>query len=223
MEKRKIFEILLTIFLSVIALIIVVKLVFKTDNINEGKFKVTDAILTSTAELTDKTKQNEVWSLNISQRNLLSILIQAASEANIDRIYISDAKVTNNKKIVFYLLNSENRIELNKKKQELEVDYTLEENNTIKLEFVALNENIVKNWLVPETIKEIICDGRIFEMAGITLNDLKYTLKFTLNIVETNGKTNELKIEIELPKQELVTKGADVRRLSTNDFKFKVK
>jgi len=223
MEKRKIFVILITIILAILALLLVVKLVFRTDKINEGKFRVADVILTSTAELTDKTKQNDVWSLNISQKNLLSMLIAVGSEANIDKIYLSDIKVTGNKNIVFYLLNSENRIELSRKKQDLEVEYVFDENGNIKLEFVALNENIVKNWTVPETLKEIICDGRIFETAGISLEELEYTLSFKLNIVEANGKINELKVKLNLPNEELVINGADVRRLDRTDFKFKVK
>lgn len=223
MDKRKIFELLLTIILAVISLFFVVKLVFRTDKINEGKFRVADVILTSTAELTDKTEQNNTWSLNISQKNLLSMLIAVGSDASIDRIYLSDLKVTGDRSIVFYLLGSENRLELNRKKQELEVEYTLNENNQIKLEFIALNENIVKNWIVPESLKEIICDGRIFETAGVSLKDLEYTLSFKLNIVETSGKTNTLKIKLDVPNEELVTSGADVRRLSLTDFKFKVK
>lgn len=223
MDKRKIFEILLTLFFSVITLVIVIKLVFKTENINAGKFRVSDVILTSSAELEDKTKQNNVWSLNVSQKNLISILINVANEAKIDRIYISEAKVSNNKKIVFYVLNNENRIELNKKKQDLEVDYTLNDDNTIKIELVALNENILKNWHVPETIKEIICDGRIFNTAGLTLSDLEFELSFKLNIVETDGKINSVKVKLKVPNEELVLNGADVRRLDKTDFKFKVK
>ena len=223
MEKRKIFEILLTILFSAIALVVVIKLVFKSDSINEGRFRISDVILTSTAELEDKTKQNNIWSLNISQKNVLSMLINTASESNIERIYISDAKVTNNKQIAFYVLNNENRIELNKKKQELEVDWTLNEDNTIKLELVALNENILKNWEVPETTKEIICDGRIFESAGLTLSDLEFEMSFKLNIIEKNGKTNTVKVRLDLPSEELVLNGADIRRLNRNDFKFRVK
>lgn len=223
MDKRKIFGVLLTIILSVIALFFVVKLVFRTDKINEGKFRIADVILTSTAELTDKTEQNGSWSLNISQKNLLSMLIAAGSDASIERIYLSDLKVTGNRSIVFYLSNSENRIELSRKKQELDVEYILDDSNQIKLEFIALNENVVKNWIVPESLKEIICDGRIFETAGLALDDLEYTLSFKLSIVETNGKTNTLKVKLDVPKEELVTSGADVRRLSLTDFKFKVK
>jgi len=223
MDKRKIFNIFITIIISIILLLLVIKLVFRTDKINEGKFRVVDALLTSTAELTDKTKENDAWSLNVSQKNVLSILIDKSIDSNIQKIYLSDIKVTDNKKIVFYLLNSENRIELNRKKQEMEIEYALDENGNIKLEFVALNENVLKNWIIPHTLKEIICDGRIFETAGVNFEDLEYTLAFKLNIVETNGKINELKVELDLPNEELVINGADVRRLDRTDFKFKVK
>ena len=44
MDKQKIFYYFLTVILCVIALNLTLKLVFKTDQINQGKFRVTDAV-----------------------------------------------------------------------------------------------------------------------------------------------------------------------------------
>ncbi len=222
MEKQKIFYVLLTILLSIIAFIIVIALVFKTDRINEGKFRVTDVILTSSAELVDKTKENSAWTINVSQKNLLSILITAASDAEISKIYLSDMVVKGDNSIVFFMQGDETKLILNNIPQELDIEYTLDENNQIKLEMVALNENVLRNWLVPENIKEIICDGRIFKTAGISLNDIQFDLKFKLNIVDKLGKRSTLNVELELPKNELIENGADIRRLDRTEFKFKV-
>lgn len=223
MDKRKIFLWFVTMIISIITLLIIVKLVFKTENINEGKFRVLDVLITSTAELTDKTSQNGHWSLNISQKNMLSMLIKAGIDANIDRVYVTEAKVNKNKNILFYPLNSEIRLYLNNKKQDMDIEYIIDDAGNIKFDFIVLNENLLKNWEVPENVKEIICDGRIFEIAGLDIDDIEFTLSFNLNILEKNGKNNVLKVELDIPSEELLMNGAYVQRLSTRDFKFKLK
>lgn len=221
MDKKKIFWVLITVVISVILLIVIINLVFKEDAINEGKFRVSDVILTSTAEVTNKTQKNGVWSIDLSQKNKLSMLITGATGVNIEKIYLSD--ITANKgNVVFSQLDNERKIHINNKKQELDVEYVLDENNQLLLEFVAINENILKDWIVPDSIKQIVYDGRAITTAGFTLKDIQFKLKFKLNIVESTGKTNTLKVEMLLPNKELVTNGADVRKLGLSEFKFKV-
>ena len=222
MDKRNIFYILLTIVLSILAFVLTLKLVFRTEKINEGKFRVVDFIATSTAELTDKTAENDVWSLNISNRNVLSMLITKTEDAKINKIYISDLKVKSKKPIAFYMLDNEAKLTLTNVPQKLDVEYEIEENGQIKLEMVALNENVLRNWEVPEGTDEIICDGRIFNMAGMGLKELEFDLKYKLNIVDDMGKTNTVVVSLTLPAEELLTNGADVRRLDRTEFKFKV-
>lgn len=222
MDKRNIFYILLTIVLSILAFVLTLKLVFRTEKINEGKFRVVDFIVTSTAELTDKTAENDVWSLNISNRNVLSMLITKTEDAKINKIYISDLKVKSKKPIAFYMLDNEAKLTLTNVPQKLDVEYEIEENGQIKLEMVALNENVLRNWEVPEGTDEIICDGRIFNMAGMGLKELEFDLKYKLNIVDDMGKTNTVVVSLTLPAEELLTNGADVRRLDRTEFKFKV-
>lgn len=220
MDKKKIFWGLITLVISVLLLIIVINVVFKKDTVNEGKFRVSDAILTSSAELANKTEKNGVWSIDLSQRNKLSMLITGATGVKINKIYLSD--VTSSKgKVIFSQLDNESKLALDSKGQELAVEYALDENNQILLEFVALNQNILKDWIVPESTKQIVYDGRMLVTAGIKLQDIQFKLKFKLNIVESTGKTNTMKVEMVLPNEELVTNGADVRRLALSDFKFK--
>ena len=222
MDKRNIFYILLTIVLSILAFVLTLKLVFRTEKINEGKFRVVDFIVTSTAELTDKTAENDVWSLNISNRNVLSMLITKTEDAKINKIYISDLKVKSKKPIAFYMLDNEAKLTLTNVPQKLDVEYEIEENGQIKLEMVALNENVLRNWEVPEGTDEIICDGRIFNMAGMGLKEMEFDLKYKLKIVDDMGKTNTVVVSLTLPAEELLTNGADVRRLDRTEFKFKV-
>ncbi len=223
MKKQKIFLVLITLIISILLLIVVINLVFKKDTVNEGKCRVTDAILASSAELANKSEANGKWSIDLSQRNKLSFLINVASDTNITRVYLKDLTVKGTNNVVFEQLNSEIKVNLSSTKQNLDLEYTLDENNQMKIELVAINENVLKNWSVPEDIKEIIYDGRIFSDVGIKLKDIEFKLSFKLCIEEKTGKTNEMKVEIKLPNEELITNGADVRRLSTKDFKFKVK
>lgn len=221
MDKKKIFWVLMTLVISVLLLIVVINVVFKKDTVNEGKFRVSDVILTSSAELTNKTEKNGVWSIDLSQRNKLSMLVTAATGVEIDRIYLSDV-TSNNGKVIFSQLDNESKLALDNKGQQLAVEYTLDENNQMLLEFVALNENVLKDWIVPESTKQIVYDGRMLNTAGIKLQDIQFKLKFKLHIVESTGKTNTMKVELLLPNEQLVANGADVRRLSLSDFKFKV-
>lgn len=221
MDKKNIFWILITVVIAVILLIVVINLVFKSDTVNEGKFRVSDVILTSSAELTNKTEKNGVWSIDLSQRNKLSMLVTAATGVEINRVYLSDITV-NKGNVVFSQLNNESKITLDSTGKDLDVEYTLDENNQMLLEFVALNENILKDWVVPDATKQIVYDGRMVTTAGLELQDIQFKLKFKLNIVESTGKTSTMKVELLLPNEELVTNGADVRRLALSDFKFKV-
>lgn len=221
MDKKKIFWILMTIVISVILLVVTINLLFKKDTVNQGKFRVSDVILTSSAELTNKTEKNGKWSIDLSQRNKLSLLINASTGVEINKIYLSDITASKGN-IVFSQLDNENKITLGNKSKELAIEYVLDENNQLLIELIALNENVLKNWAVAENIKQIVYDGRAITTAGLTLQDIQFKLKFKLNIVESTGKTNSMKIELLLPNEELIINGADVRRLSTSDFKFKV-
>lgn len=223
MKKQKIFIVLLTLIISILLLVVVINLVFKKDTVNEGKCRVTDVILTSSAELENKSEANEKWSIDLSQRNKLSFLITTATDINISRVYLKDLKVKGTDKVVFEQLNSEIKVNLSSEKQDLDLEYTLDENDLMKIELLAINENILKNWEIPEDTKEIVYDGRLLKDVGMSIKDIEFKLSFKLCIEEKTGKTNEMKVEMKLPNEELIENGADVRRLSTKDFKFKVK
>lgn len=223
MNKQNFFVIFMTLIISIILLIVVVNAIFKKDTVNEGKCRVTDVVLTSSAELANKSELNGEWSIDLSQRNQLSFLIKIANDTKISKVYLKDIKAKDSDKVIFQQLNSESKINLNSVGQDLELEYSIEDNNQIKLELVALNENVLKNWSVPSEIKQIVYDGRIFNDVGIKLEDIQFKLSFKLCIEENTGKTNEMNVDIKLPNEELITNGADVRRLNVKDFKFKVK
>lgn len=222
MDKQKIFYYFLTVILCILAFSLTLKLVFKTEQINEGKFRVTDAVLLSEVQLVDKTTTENGWRLNVSQNNRLTFLITPMSSATVKKAYITDLKVKGGQDIVFYIKDNETRLTLNRLPQTLDVEHMIDENGQIKIDLIALNENVLKNWVVPEHIKEIRCDGKIFETAGISLNTIKFDLSFKLNIEEDNGKVNTMKVNMTLPSNRLEENGVDIIKLPINQFKFKV-
>lgn len=221
MEKRNIFWVLITSGIAIVALLIAINLIFKKDTVNEGKFRVSDVILTSTAEITNKTNINNAWSIDLSQKNKLSLLITRAEGANVKSIRLTDITI-NKGNVILFEDGNESKINLSSEKQNLDIEKTFDSNNNMLIEIMALNENILKNWNIPEGTNEIIYDGRIFETAGMSLKDINFKLKFNLKITEDSGKVSILKVDLALPSEELIKNGADVRRLALDNFKFKV-
>ncbi len=222
MDKQKIFYYFLTVILCFIAFQFTLGMVFKTDKINEGKFRVTDVVLLSEVQLVDKTSIENGWCISASQNNRLTFLITPTSTAKVKEVYITDLKVKGGQDIVFYIKDNETRLTLNRFPQTLEVEHVIDENGQIKIDLIALNENVLKNWVVPEHIKEIRCDGKIFESAGISLSTIQFDLMFKLNIEEEMGKVNTLEVNMTLPNERLVEKGVDLLKLPAQQFKFKV-
>ena len=222
MEKKKIFSYLITIGIGVALLLIAVKLIFKSDSVNEGKFRVSDVVLTSQAEVENKTSVSNTWSIDLSQKNKLSMLLVASENADIESISLQDIS-TNKENIVIYQVGNENKMKITEDNNKMDIEYNLGEKGELLIELNILNENILKNYAIPEGTNEIVYDGRIFKTAGLSLKDIKFNISFKLVITENTGKENVMKVKLTLPYEELLTEGASVRRLELSDFKFKVK
>ena len=221
MDKKNIFWILITAILAIIILFVCVKLIFKSDSVNEGKFRLTDFIITSTAEVANKNNQNGNWSIDLSQKNKLSMLITAAADAEIVDVSLKNITV-NKQNVSVFQEDKENIVMLEDTGKELKLEYKLDKNNQLLIELIVLNESILKNWSIPQGTNEIIYDGRIFKTAGMSLKDIQFRFRCNLVITENTGRENVLKVDLKLPFEELLQNGADVRRLNASEFKFKV-
>ena len=222
MEKRKIFWWLITVGIAMLLLLVAIKLIFKSDGVNEGKYRVSDVILTSQAEVENKTSVNNTWSIDLSQNNKLSMLMVAAEDSEIESIKLEDISASKGN-VVIYQTGHENKLNITEENNQLDIEYKPDENGRILVELNILNENILKNYTVPEGTNEIVYDGRIFNTAGLGLKDIKFNISFKLVITEKTGKENVMKVKLTLPYEELLTEGASVRRLDLSGFKFKVK
>lgn len=100
MKSKKTFTVVMTILISIILLVVIVKLIFSNYSFNEGKYKVSDAIITSTAYFEDKSNTTNEWMYDISQSNTLSLLITAPTDAVIARTYISNFSCNNSNVII---------------------------------------------------------------------------------------------------------------------------
>ena len=58
---------------------------------------------------------------------------------------------------------------------------------------------------------------------SMNVNDIKFDVKFKLNIIDDNGKINSSNIKLTLPNSDMVTNGISVVRLPVSNFVFSVK
>lgn len=223
MKRKKVFTIFVTFIISIILLIVITNLAIVNQNVNQGKFRVSDVVLTSTAVFNDKIEESKTWSFDVFQKNLLSILITSSKDANIKRIYLSDIQIKGRNPLTVSQFRSEMKKVIGIDKEQLELEWELTEENQILIELEFLNEELLKNWTVPEGINEVRRDGTIFKIAGMSLNDIKTTIDFKLNIEETIGKINTTKVSLKIPNRELIENGQDIRRLNVSEFVFRTK
>lgn len=219
-RKAKFFEVTIVLLISAILLYAIVNLLMNNSKVNEGKFRVIDVILTSKATLEDTSKDTQKWSFNISQENTLSLLINASTKD------IVSAKVKNisynGSNVEIFQKNYEQEIIKANSGVELNLDTVINEDNSILYEINIVNKNILKNFIIPEGVTEIMHNGTIFKLAGMDDDDLAFDISFDLEIQEANGKKNVMKIELRLPQSGLVQDGSVVKDLSNSNFVFKL-
>lgn len=225
MKKNKFFTAIITLVISAVILIVIVNLIFNNSKINQGNFRVSDAILTSIVELEDKAESSTEWKYDISQNNKVSILVKPNENASIKEVYLEKIKIKSKNDVSIYLEQEEYDVSYKYKnisngKVNIYTEETEEGNYLI--EFNINNEDVVSNFNVPNDIKEIRHDGTILNIANIAISDITFNVKYNLIIVENNGQINKCKIEIKMPDSKVATEGLFVERLNTSEFNFKV-
>lgn len=217
-KKEKFFTITITVLVSMITLIFGVKLLLSNSRINEGKFRVTDVILSCIAEFEDTSDSTGRWTYNVSQVNELSLLIHSGTSRNIT------ATITNfkssNPNIVISEKSSVNEIKANEN-EKLELTTLLEEDSVL-YEIKVINKNVLDNFELPQGITELTHNATVFSLANISVKDLMFTVSFDLNMQEA-GKTYTMKISLELPYGNILENGSSVQRLDKSNYIFKLK
>lgn len=223
MEKKKAILILLIAILS-ISLVVFICIYFldNTGRINQGNFRINDAILESYIQVEEKQEESvtELSNIvmNVSQENKLSLLI--VNNSNISSMYIDNISTIGPEKIGELYIKQEgqeNSIDCFTKDGKYDLIKQEKDGQTF-IELKITNKNCLQDVNVPSETKVIKYDGTILELLNRKITEFKFKISFNLNIVEENGKINTCKISLDMPEEQLITNGASVTRLDTAIF-----
>lgn len=215
---KKVFFVLLSLIVAATVLGFLIKLLFVNSQINQGRFRVSDVLLTSVAKFVDKSKETGKWTYDIWQDNTLTLLINT-SGAEISRVYISDVQTSKNG-IELSQKNSEASLLCNSQ-GELELATDVSEDGDVIYEISITNKEVLNNFEIPADITEIRHDATIFKLASVNTEDLSFSISFNFNIQERNGKENVMKVAIDLPYGDIIESGTAVTRLDLQNFVFR--
>lgn len=218
-NRKNTFLIMVTLIISGVILAVLIKLIFANSKINQGKYRVSDAIITSGTEFVDKSKETGTWMYDVYQKNLLSLLV--SSNAEISRVYISDI-YSDKSDIEIRQQDSDLSVYANENLK-LDLASSISDDGDVLYEISITNKNALNNFNISDEITEIKHDASIFKLANITNADLKFSISFNFNIQEKSGKVSTMKVKLNLPYEDMIENGASVTRLDVGDLVFKFK
>jgi hypothetical protein len=225
----------LFIFLAIIVAIAIIACAFyilldTKGKINQGVFRTNDALITSLVTVEEKQENKDQsmisdFLLDLSQKNVISLLIPKESEIN--DIYIDNIKVKYpNKKGKMYITqpNSKDKIELTEDIKEKKVNiYTEDKENQYLVEIEIDNMDFAKDVKVPEDTKVVRFDGTLLSLTGMDIEEIMFEISFDLNILDKANKLSACSIDLKLPGYELANSGIGVTRGNLNDYIFFLK
>ncbi len=225
----------LLVFLIILVVVAIITCIFyillnSKGKINQGVFRTNDVLITSLVTVEEKQEKQEEsmisdFLLDLSQKNVLSLLIPKESEIN--DIYIDNIKIKYPIKMGQMYLTQPNRndkIILNEdiKKEKVNI-YTQEKEDQYLVEIEIDNMNFAKDVKVPEDTKVVRFDGTLISLTGMDVKDLMFEVSFDLNIEDKSNKLSACSIDLKLPDYELANAGIEVKRENLNDYVFFLK
>ena len=225
----------LLMFLAIIVAVAIIACAFyilldTKGKINQGSFRTNDVLLTSlvTVEEKQENKEQSMISdllLDLSQKNVISLLIPKDSEIN--DIYIDNIKVKYPSKLGNMYITQPNRndkFELKKDMEPQKVNiYTEDKENQYLVEIEIDNIDFAKDVKVPEDTKVVRFDGTLLSLTGMNIEDIMFEISFDLNILDKTNKLSACAIDLKLPGYELATSGIHVIRGNLNNYVFFLK
>lgn len=183
------------------------------DDNEKTVFNVQKVLLYSSATATSDSKEQALKDMSISQFTDISIYLdntgsssQLVNENTIKELYIDNISIkSNNNELGTKVLNYKNPLDFGKyvdieEPQNGRIDFNIvntnneNENsdyskptfytdcsNPITLGYE--NKEIVKNYSVSDDQNSVSYNGKILKEANVNINDINYTLSFTINIV----------------------------------------
>lgn len=183
-----------------------------SDENETSVFNIQKVLLYSDANAIDNSEDHSLKNMSICQFTDLSIYLdnsssntELSSENTVKELYIDNINMTSKSDIGTKILNYKNPMNFGKYKNIKELDNgridfkvinTNQENesqnyseptfytdcsNPITLGY--LNKDIVTNYSVSDASKSISFNGKVLKEANVSLDDINYTLNFTIHIV----------------------------------------
>lgn len=183
-----------------------------SDENETSVFNIQKVLLYSDANAIDNSEDHSLKNMSICQFTDLSIYLdnsssntELTSENTIKELYIDNINMTSKSDIGTKILNYKNPMNFGKYKNIKELDNgridfkvinTNQENesqnyseptfytdcsNPITLGY--LNKDIVTNYSVSDSSKSVSFNGKVLKEANVNLDDINYTLNFTIHIV----------------------------------------
>ncbi len=183
-----------------------------SDENETSVFNIQKVLLYSDANAIDNSEDHSLKNMSICQFTDLSIYLdnsssntEISSENTVKELYIDNINITSKSDVGTKILNYKNPMNFGKYKNIKELDNgridfkvinTNQENesqnyseptfytdcsNPITLGY--LNKDIVTNYSVSDASKSISFNGKVLKEANVNLDDINYTLNFTIHIV----------------------------------------
>lgn len=234
MEKRKSkFKLFIILAVSAVIIYVIYYYLFNySGKINQGNFRINDFVVESKADVTDGQTSSENKTdlsgivLNVSQKNIITLLISQNSNVEVSSIYLDNIKVTKPQKVgnlIIYQSDQNQQYNLSEDIENIPINLIKTADNQYNISLCIDNNDILKNTSVPENITSLAYDGTIFNLFNIKLEDLSLTLQFDLNIEENTGKIDKCTIKLNLPDEKLLSSGISVEREDISNFNFVIK
>ena len=219
-KRKNFFAIFITIFASIIILIFLVNILMTNSEVNQGKYRVADVIVTSGVILEDTREETNKWTFNVHQNNKISILIVPAIEKF--SASITDIVATASNLEIYQVGSEEGKININNTNN-LNLVTSKNEDGNVLYEIEIVNGNVLNNFEIPNDITEIKHDGTMLGLAGIKNNELQYTIAFNLKLQDETGKSSIMNVNFKLPQGDITLEGSKVSRQDLSKYIFKVK
>ena len=229
MKKLNVFVLILSVLVAVVIIVVVVTFALDTTGkVNQGNFRINDAVLTSMLSVTEtNSKGDEPTEIadmlfSVSQTNRLSLLISKTQE--ISGMYVDNIKYTLPSKVgTLYIapVGIDKGTEIS---QATKVEIQPEQkDDQYYLEINFNNESVLNDAKVPSDTKILKYDGTMLSLLNLKTEDLTFNVSFNLNIVDITGKIVTCKIELKLPNEKLEKEETSIVRQDVSNYVFSIK
>ena len=229
MKKLNVFVLILSVLVAVAIIVVVVTFALDTTGkVNQGNFRINDAVLTSMLSVTEtNSKGDEPTEIadmlfSVSQTNRLSLLISKTQE--ISSMYVDNIKYTLPSKVGTLYIAPVGIGKGTEISQATKVEIQPEQkDDQYYLEINFNNESVLNDAKVPSDTKLLKYDCTMLSLLNLKTEDLTFNVSFNLNIVDITGKTVTCKIELKLPNEKLEEEGTSIVRQDVSNYVFSIK